>query len=331
MGYGYAVSDVTEWTCLGNVADKSVKFQGDISHSLPNPVVSPGPFVRDYTPLKKLGRLQPEFVSGRISYLIGILPGLSTTLSWGPGGFRITSGEVITIKDVDLIYEGALTVVNRHNGQRVWELWPEGNPSGDPISFKENGKLYLERSSGPKELLPYLPLVISDNDTGRDPRANRSETKVFLSCTQPYFQIAPSPNHLGSIVYASNYDLPLGRQLRVGHLILKPQSNSGDGKVIMYTLSPYGQWVVLLSRVPGSRLGYQLKEDKPFSDLVRWGGQGRGRVGDDRWEVVWTSENPPANEPVYQPDKGPMLAFQGDGNLVCWPTYPVRAIVNVAL
>jgi hypothetical protein len=316
MGYGFAVSDVTEWTSTDNVVDKSVKFQGDISHSLPDPVVSPGPFVRDYTPLEKLGKLQPEFVSGRIMYLIGILPGLSTTLTWGPGGFRIKSGEVITIKDLDLVYEGSLSLVDRNRRQRIWELWIEGSSPRDSISFKEDGKLYLDKPAGSKELLPHLPTLVPNRDPNRDPRAARSETKVILSHISPHFQIVPSTNQNGSILYASDYEVPLGRQLRVGHFILRPQSKTGDSKVIMYTLSPFGQWIVLVSRVPGSRLGYQLKEDKPFHDLIYWGGHGRGRVADDRWEVIWTSENQPSGEPVYQSDKGPMLAFQGDGNLV---------------
>jgi len=228
------------------------------------------------------------------------------------------SGEVITVKDFDLVYEGALSLVDRNSGRRTWELWIEGNPGQDPIAFGEDGKLYLEKPSGPMELLPHLPALIPNQDPNRDPRANRSETKVFLSHTAPYFHIAPSPNHLGSILYASAYELPLGRQLRQGHFILRPQSSTGDSKVIMYTLSPFGQWVVLISRVPGSRLGHQIREDKPFSDLIKWGGQARGRVADDRWEVAWTSENQPSAEPVYQSDKGPMLAFQGDGNLVIY-------------
>jgi hypothetical protein len=226
------------------------------------------------------------------------------------------SGEVITIKDLDLVFEGSLSIVDRKINQRIWELWIEGGPSGHGITFNEDGKLYLEGSPGLRELLPHLPAVHVDENPDRDPRANRTETKIILSSVSPQFQIALSPNPFGIILYSSSYDIALGRQFHVGHYILRPLKSTGDSRVIMYTLSPYGQWVVLRSRILGSQLGFKLKEDKPFHDLVRWGGHASGRVADDRWDVVWTSENHPSDEPAYKVDKGPMLAFQGDGNLV---------------
>lgn len=322
MGYGFALSDVTEWTCLENVVDQNVKFHGDISHSLPNLNVSPGPFVRDYTPLNKLGRLQKEFVAGKISYLIGILPGHSTILSWGPNGFRMSSGDVVTIKDFDLVYEGCLAIVDRRAGRRIWELWIEGGPSDGTLQFKENGNLYLESKEGLKNLLPHLPRVRPD-DPNRDPRANRTETKIIFSHTTPQFQIAPSPNPSGIILYASTTDVAMSRQFKAGHFVLRPQAPTGDCRLIMYTVSPYAQWVVLLSRRPGSQMGFELNENKPFHDLVRWGGNGQGRVADDRWEVVWTTDNQPIPQPDFTVDKGPWLAFQADGNIVSGSTHGI--------
>jgi hypothetical protein len=318
IGYGFPVADVSEWTCLQNAADPQVRFEGDISHTWPNLLVSPGPFVTNHASLDAPARLQSEFVRGRISVLISIQPGASKTLSWGPGSLKLTRGQEISVEGRTMSFDDSLFIIDKSTGKKTWELHWDGSEvenESSQLIFREDGRLCVVEDFGEgweklyHDLIPILPKLSRTAEPA-------VQTQMILSSFTPNLIFAPSPNPSNSVFFMNSYDIKIGQEFRVGHLVLR-QPDRKDKPVVLYGLSPYAQWVILTSALPLQMFELELDASQPYYGIVKWGGQGLGRCNDDRWNVVWTSSNEPLKMPIYDGDKAPMLAFQGDGNLVC--------------
>jgi hypothetical protein len=347
IGYGFAVaSDVKDWVCVGNMSSNNVRYEGDITKSLPTPIVAPGPFVHDVPEailrFADSGRtsnnemdqnrnvvLQPEFrhSRGRIQFLISISPGPSRVLSYQPGQFKLAKGDIITLNGAVLAYEldGIVRVRERRGngiGAVLWEGGPENETfsSDHYLTYSEGGKLYISTGDVLQVFFDFIPHMPIHAPPGRDmdvaPVLVFSDIIPHLSTTTP----------ASSILFASSYAFPHFRAFPGGQVIARTVLYGNSQRTVLYTLSPYCQFVVLRGKksqmhVPSLPLAWPVPEDE-----AQW-----------EWEIVWTTPNPRTKEKRTDA----MMYFQGDGNLVscikivlhqaCWKwesydghTYPPR-------
>lgn len=324
IGYGFAVaSDVKNWICTGNVSAERVRYEGDITNSLPTPNVAPGPFVHDVphsevrflespiipqsdTNLYK-GKsviLQPEFLQGRgrIKFLISISPGASRVLTYQPGKFQLAKGQMICLQGAVLTYErdGMLRVreqLGSETGAVLWEGGPGNHtvPANSYLTYSTGGKICISTDDVSQvyyDFMPHMPLhAPPGDDTGMAATLVFSDTNPHLSITTP----------ASSVLFSSSYAIPHFRAFAGGQVIARSYLYGNSQRTILYTLSPYCQFVVLRSKrsqvgVPALPLAWPAPEQE-----TQW-----------EWEIVWSTPNPRTKE--RRSDA--MMFFQGDGNLV---------------
>ena len=322
IGYGFAVaSDVKKWVCVGNVSSSQVRYEGDISNSLPIPNVAPGPFVHDVPQAdlmfsesainpqtsvdpdkEKSVILQPEFLHGRgrIKHLISISPGVSRVLTYQPGQLQLAKRQVINLRDVFLAFEqdGMVRVREQRGDSTRGVLW-EGGPDHQTISsihcltYTAGGKLCISTNDTAQihfDLMPHMPMHPSS--------VHDSPPTLVFSDTNPHLQVTTPGS---SVLFSSSYAFPHFRAFPGGQVIARSYQYRNLPRTILYTLSPYCQFVVLRSKtsdmsVPSLPLVWPAPEQES-----QW-----------EWEIVWSTPNPRTKE--QRPDA--MMYFQGDGNLV---------------
>jgi hypothetical protein len=324
IGYGYPVADVTNWTCLENKSDPWVRYEADTSFALPDALVTPGPFVKDYTPVERLGRLQKDFVTGRVNFPLLITEGPNSVLSWGSGKWKMKLGESVRVRHIELGFDGSLFVKNLQTNQRIWESRPAGCANPSEIVFHDDGKLYVQdKSSGQwVDLIPSMPrFVQQQRRPDCDPR-HPVESRLVLSSKNPPLMVAPCPNPSKMLFFASAYELDFGIDLGTGNMIIRPQ---GD-HVVMFVLSPWGQWMVLRSKLPNLQLN--ADPNAAYGGLVNWNPHDGRRMDDARWEVKWQIPDKPMRSPIWEGENAPKVCFQGDGNIVSLS--PLRAFRHVS-
>ncbi|KAF8494536.1 hypothetical protein JB92DRAFT_2748881 [Gautieria morchelliformis] len=296
VGYGFAVaSDVKDWICVGNVSSNTVRYEGDITKSLPTPIVAPGPFVHDVpqamlrfadsgrtsTDEKDIHQkvcvvLQPEFLHGRgrIQHLISISPGPSRVLSYQPGQFKLAKGDIITLNGAVLACEldGVVRVRERRGNGAGAVLW-EGGPGNQTFSsnyyltYSEGGKLYISTGDVLQVCFDFIPHMPIHAPPGRDmdvaPILVFSDIIPHLSTTTP----------ASSILFASSYAFPHFRAFHGGQVIARTLLYGNSQRTILYTLNPYCQFVVYGAR--NHRYAYQASPWLGPFPRTRHNGSGR--------------------------------------------------------
>ncbi|KZS92430.1 hypothetical protein SISNIDRAFT_442200 [Sistotremastrum niveocremeum HHB9708] len=295
MGYGFPLVDVANWTTLGNVSAPSVKYEGDISRTLPNLLATPAAFVFDQ-PLKDNVVKQKEYVRGRISYLLAVQPGRTPIRAFGPGEFRLRVNESFSLSKVRISFDedGDVRIRKLPGGEPLWEMGLKGKDLGhDPLFiFDGIGRLRITDHTGAvkHDCAPHAPPHDPQDHVTGVPTIRISEEAPYLALANP----------VGSILFASHYIDRMGQEMRNGHYVCRPLP---DGRVLIWTLSPYCQWLTLRSKLPHQKLN---------TVPVTW------PLDRNQWEVVWSTPN----KPREQPDPKTFLAFQGDGNIVIYGTEP---------
>lgn len=315
FGYGFAVaSDVDQWICVGNASSRRVKYEGDISGSLPVPNAAPCSFIHDISdernvhfasvtqiPPHSTGAwngviLQPEFKHsrGRISSLISIQPGSSRVLSYQAGQFQLQRGQAIYLKAIVLKYDSdnVIRIQERrgnHLGSVLWEGGPGQHSPGDTLVYSSRGKLcIISQSHIIYDFTPFIPLDAIPE----------KELCIILSDTNPYMSVTTSGSS-PSLLFASSYIFPPNTGFAVGQIIARSQVYDKHSRTLLYTLSPYGQYVVLRSKhssgiIPALPLAWP-------SSQSHWD-----------WEIIWHTPN----QLTQERDGDAKMFFQGDGNLV---------------
>jgi hypothetical protein len=318
FGYGFAVaSDVRDWVCVNNISKTHVRYEGDISKSLPNPNVAPGPFVEN-VPKNKLiisdslassltptqdGKvtLQSQFSRGhgRIAALISITPGLSKVLSYQAGEYQLDQGQYTSLNGVAMSFDEDLEVRIREyrNHQFGVVLWEGGPASQHPgqhlpsVVFSEGGKLCIvSTDTSPSHVLfdfmPYMPFNGS-SDNG---------PTLILSNANPYLTVVTPDS---SLIFASSYIFSWNAAFKLGQVVARTYSYGGSQKTLLYTLSPYCQFVVLRNKANNTLLpSLPLVWPDPAHE-AQW-----------EWETIWTTANPRTER-----RNDVVMYFQGDGNL----------------
>lgn len=309
FGYGFPVaSNVRDWICVGNVSLGHVPYTGDLTKSLPTPNVAPGAFVYDGNPhttvfvssnsffindadaYREKVVLQSDFMGqlGRITHLISIEPGVTRVLSYRPGQFLLNSGQSTHVADITLSFDkdNHIRIRQRRpdgNGLILWEA--SSRQPGIPeqyLHYSEAGKLFINSPQGlVHDLTPYI-------------HSNMEGGSFTISSLNPYLTITAPPSH--SLLFASAYIFSQNRTFPLGQIVARPYMD----RTIIYTLSPYCQFVVLRSKRPNAPL--------PTLPLT-WPEKEREHEWD--WEVVWHTPRPPTDR-----RKDALMSFQGDGNLV---------------
>lgn len=311
FGYGFPVaSNVRDWICVGNVSLGHVPYTGDLTKSLPTPNAPPGAFIYDGNPLTTVfipsnsyfvndpdayrGKvvLQSDFMGqlGRIAALIAIEPGVTRVRSYGPGQFVLNSGQSTHVADITLSFDqdNHIRIRQRRsdgNGLILWEA--RSRQPGIPeqyLHYSEAGKLSIGSPQGHVD--DFTPYIHSNVDGG----------SFTISSLNPYLTITKPPLH--SLLFASAYIFSQNKSFLLGQIVAR----SYNDRTILYTLSPYCQFVVLRSKRPNAPL--------PTLPLV-WPEKEREHEWD--WEVVWHTPKPPTDRRTDA-----SMHFQGDGNLVIY-------------
>ncbi|KAF8583325.1 hypothetical protein K439DRAFT_1390599 [Ramaria rubella] len=324
VGYGFAVaSDVRNWICVGNVSSSTVRYEGDISKSLPVPNVAPGPFVHDvphmvcrFSEAAMITQnrdshqgtsvvLQPEFSHGRgrIRHLISIAPGASRILSYQPGQFHLGKGRQIVLESAILSNEqDGIVRIRERQGNRIGAiLWEGGfgrerNPSGQYLTYSTGGKLCVLSGGSSAQIcvdfIPHMPLHAAPGG-----EADEAPTFVF-SDSNPHLSVTTPAS---SILFSSSYIYPPNRAFPGCQVVARSYLYGNSQRTLLYTLSPYCQFVVLRGKMPHALV--------PSLPLV-W--PSPEREAHWEWEIVWSTPNPRTKEKRTDA----MMFFQGDGNLV---------------
>ncbi|HEV7738103.1 MAG TPA: hypothetical protein VGO47_12135, partial [Chlamydiales bacterium] len=261
FGYGFAVAaDVDRWICVGNQSSSRVRYEGDISGSLPVPNATPGPFVYDlsakhvrFSSMAQLSLdedswnviLQPEFRHGRgrISSLISIQPGPSTVLSYPGGEFQLQRGHAVHLKAISVKYDSDNLVRihknGNHNNSILWEEGPGLHSPGEILTYSPGGKLcIISESRIVYDFTPYIPF---------EALSGREVPAIVFSDNNPYVSVATFGS---SLLFASSYSFPQNRGFLVGQVVCRSRPYGNHHWTLLYTLSPYGQYVVLRSKQP---------------------------------------------------------------------------------
>lgn len=294
VGYGFAVSDVDDWTCINNEVSANVVFEGDTSGMPREPrlvSLSPGPFVRTPSrdnsgPTRSL--LQGEFVQGPIHRLLAIRPGEPTYRAFLPGQLTLAFGEAVLLKRVKLSFDsdGELRLSSDGDaGEAI--LWEAG--CKDRVRMREDSKLVFDplgslgivSSDGEMlcPLAPYLQLGIQD-------------LVLELSSERPHLFLASSAT--GS-VYWSPTGYEVGHQWKAEEGSFICLTTPDSRTVFLSGVNALGQYVILRS-----------VRDVVVPSALPW------PVRAEDWQVEWKSHEVDSDEP----DHGSYIFFQDDGNLV---------------
>ncbi|KAF8505333.1 hypothetical protein BU17DRAFT_57949 [Hysterangium stoloniferum] len=324
FGYGFAVaSDVRDWICVGNVSKTHVRYEGDISKSLPNPNVAPGPFVHNISQNKLIlsdslaspsnGQsatqdrrviLQSHFAHGRgrISSLISISPGLPKVLSYQAGQYSLEKGQHTCLDGIAMSHDqNNMICIREHRepqqfGIVLWENGLADNHQAlgqlpQKLVFSNGGKLCVVSTdvSPPRILFDFMPYMPFDGKSDKGP-------SLILSNANPYLTVMTPES---SLIFASSYIFSWNAGFRLGNVVARTCFHDGSQKTLLYTLSPYCQFVILRSKVGGAFLpSLPLVWPDPTHE-AHW-----------EWEIIWATPNPRTDR-----RDDPVMYFQGDGNL----------------
>lgn len=313
IGYGFPVgSDITDWTCIDNVSENDVRYEGDISRTLPTFLnAAPGPFIHDRygnkegdeVDMSKL-RLQPEFVHGKIWGLLDIKEGPSKVLAYDGGGLTLRRGEKRQLHGAYIVFrEDAELCIYQDNGNLFWEAGIARRLGHGPhlehasLQFTSSGKLVV--ASGNNLLLDLTPHIAahlppSPNNRPNAPRLTISSDKLYLSIT----------SSTGNILFGSAYAVGRFSEFRVGKYVARPtpysldghRDGNGEGGTLVWTFSPQRQFVV-----------FYVHRDVELPQKIDWPvdpsiARVVASVGDGKTEGV--------NDPEAK------MGLQGDGHLV---------------
>ena len=168
------------------------------------------------------------------------------------------------------------------------------------LTYGEGGKLYISIGNTSQVYFDFMPHMPVHAPPGSDmnvvPTLVFSDTLPHLSTTTP----------ASSVLFSSSYTFPHFRAFSGGQVIARTYLYGNSLRTVLYTLSPYCQFVVLRSKrsqigVPNLPLVWPLPEHES-----QW-----------EWETVWTTPNPRTKEKRTDA----MMYFQGDGNLVNLSTF----------
>ncbi|KAG8999828.1 suppressor of los1-1 [Tulasnella sp. 427] len=296
VGYGYAVSDVQEWTCTDNEVSPNVVFKGDLARLSHEPRVAslpPGPFVRspsraDSGPKQSV--LQEEFVEGPVRRLLAIRPGEPSYRTFLPGQLTLALGESLTLKRVKLSFDhdGELRL-SSHGDAGEALLWEAG--CRNRVGLRQDSKLVFDARGN-------LGIVSADGHTlcSLTPQLEQGVPDLLLevSSERPHLFLASSTS--GS-VYWSPMGYEVGHQWEIREGAFVSLMNPRSRTVFLSGINPLGQFVVLRS------VGTAV-----VPATLPW------PVSSDKWLVEWKSHE--VEEGKLDP--GSYIFFQDDGNLVTY-------------
>ena len=235
MGYGIALSGVKEWIAHGNVVMPNTRFAGNMERCLGN--AAPTPFLKQWADRQRTidCQIQPDFVNGEASWLIGVEPGTGPTL-WYEGGqlWLNSKGESksgkggIALKgakwEVSSRGEFQLRESNDHFSDQVGHgkvIWSSGGGKHDvkdpALNFLEDGTLSVRSHNGTGSVIwdptsylkPHLEKLaasvpLKENGEGEnDPSKWASHSRLSLSNKSPFLELRSNEGHL---VYATAYE-----------------------------------------------------------------------------------------------------------------------------
>ncbi|KAG8929181.1 hypothetical protein FRC02_005913 [Tulasnella sp. 418] len=321
VGYGFAVTDVENWTCIGNVSGEGVNYDG-VATDPPRGgrlKVSPGAFVRSPTTKdgttgpKGHSNLQSNFVVGNVYSLIGVQPGHSDVRSFSAGQLCLRPGEKITLREIELEFstDGEVKLVRPFDGTPTWVFNQPYHSVGPStrLMFMENGKFGIVEDGGRLvvDLTPNLPFS-GIHDLPDEPNAKATLT-LFGNGGGRLSIMSPNGSLILSappFVTTHNYEL---KPYPSAPFISHPSANGQS--TIVTLLSPFGRLVVL-ETVGGPEMDLPIR----FGQKVGEGGQ---IPVEGRWKVIWSSKEPRKEQvDADGRDEHAKLCFQGDGNLVVY-------------
>jgi hypothetical protein len=248
--------------------------------------------------------LQPEFSHGRgrIKHLISITPGASHVLSYQLGQFHLARGQVITLKGAVLGYEqdGMVRLRERRGNGTGAVLWEGGSekeksPPGQFLTYTAGGKLCITSGDPAQVCFDFTPHIPSHATPGSDERVAPA---FIFSDSNPHLSIT-TPN--SSMLFSSSYTFSVNPAFPGGQVVARTYMYGNSPRTVLYTLSPYCQFVVLRSKKPQAVVpALPLAWPAPTEE-AQW-----------EWEIVWTTPNPRTKEKRTDA----MMYFQGDGNFV---------------
>ncbi|KAF8305127.1 hypothetical protein DL93DRAFT_2066464 [Clavulina sp. PMI_390] len=309
IGYGFPVgSDIADWTCMDNVSEDGVRYEGDISSTLPNFLnAAPAPFVHDRWGNAEGGeadmsslRLQLEFVQGKIWGLLDIKEGPSNVLAFDGGGLTMRRNEVLELNGVQVVFADdlELRVRNATDGMTLWEagirhmLHPQhyANAEHASLQFTPSGKLVVMDSHLNLlcDLTPHVPSYLPPSQSPRP-----SSPRLTFSSSKPYVLVTSST---GNILYASHYSAPRFSSFPVGKFVSRPTPHPPfNGGTLLFTITPQCQFGVAHTRE-------ELNTEK-----LEW------PLDFSKWSVlkVFGPEQPKGGD-----DMAARMSLQGDGHLL---------------
>ena len=311
IGYGFPVgSDITDWTCIENVSEDNVRYEGDISGTLPAFLnAAPGPFVHDRFGHSEgdevdMSRvtLQPEFVQGKVWGLIGIDEGPSKVLAYYGDDLRMKRGEKLHLHGIEIAFreDAELCVYQKQDNGETYSVWEAGirsmidsrHPGFEhaTLIFTHSGKFGVVNGHQPGDVLldltPHVPLHLPPPSSGRP-----NFSRLTFSTKAPHILITSAD---GNMLYASSYSSGRFSDFPVGKYIARPTPHMPGGGVLVYSFSPQRQFVVAHTRAE-----LPTKMEWPQDPNI--------------YEVVCSigDGNMNANDPKAK------MGLQGDGHLVC--------------
>ncbi|KAK4054311.1 hypothetical protein OIO90_003544 [Microbotryomycetes sp. JL221] len=259
FGYGIALSGVKEFTVTGNVVLPSTEFVGNLDNVLWNG--PPMPFLRQWSDRNRVQNctIQPDFVQGEASYLIGVEPGFGNKVVFNGGqqlhldvhGQTISGRGGIKLKQArwELNQNGEL-VLRRINGdvmkeplgsgQILWKTRAGGHVDNPVLTFDEQGGLSIRTNNGTGQIIwdatsylkPYLdkmmslPPVIQPKQNDDGPKF-QGHASVIFSNKRPFMEVKSKDD---DIMYSTSYEYGPNDNwsLHSGHWIaIAPQSLRG--------------------------------------------------------------------------------------------------------
>ncbi|KAF8305142.1 hypothetical protein DL93DRAFT_2160417 [Clavulina sp. PMI_390] len=307
IGYGFPIgSDIADWTCVDNVSEDDVRYEGDISGTLPNFLnAAPAPLVHDRwgnaegdeADMSGL-RLQPEFVQGKIWGLLDIKPGPSKVLAFDGGGLVMRKNEVLSLNGIEVAFGGdlELRVRDATDGAILWEagirniLHPQHYNAENPsLRFTSSGKLLVTNGDDTfYDLSPHVPASLPPSPSPRP-----SSPRLMFSSSKPYVLITSSS---GNVLYASHYSVPRFSTFPVGKFVARPTPHAPfHGGALVYSMSPQCQFGVAHTRE-------ELNIEK-----LEW------PLDYSKWTVLKVIGS---DQPRPGMDMGGKMSLQGDGHLL---------------
>ncbi|ORY89615.1 hypothetical protein BCR35DRAFT_350075 [Leucosporidium creatinivorum] len=236
MGYAIALSGVKEWTVLGNTILEGTRFTGNMERCLGN--APPTPFLKQWADRQRTidVQLQPGFVNGEASWLIGVDPGAGPKLDYEAGQLTLNSrGESLAGKG-GIALRGARWEVSHKgefllresqdphsveigHGKVIWSSGSGSDDAKDPVlDFKEDGILSIRSNGGSGStswdptsyLKPHLDQLASLEPLKKpknDPAKWASHPSLILSNSSPFLQLRTDE---GNLVFATSYEYSHG-------------------------------------------------------------------------------------------------------------------------